>query len=91
MNRLFRLGLHQCVINNVKASAARRYDESRQRIMADMAKGNLIHADETRIVLKGGPAYVWVFATFREVVFFCSETREGDLLEKLLRACLKNA
>jgi hypothetical protein len=35
-------------------------------------------------VLKGKPAYVWVFATFREVVYFYSETREGNLLEKLL-------
>jgi len=84
MNRLFRLGLAQCVINTFKASAARHYDATRQRIMTEMVKGNLIHADETRIVLKGKPAYVWVFATFREVVYFYSETREGNLLEKLL-------
>jgi len=84
MNRLFRLGLRECVINNFKASAARQYDETRQKIMAEMVKGNLIHADETRILLRGKSAYVWVFATFREVVYFYSETREGDLLEKLL-------
>jgi len=84
MNRLFRLGLRGCAINNFKASAARYYAETRQRIMAELVKGNLIHADETRIVLKGKPAFVWVFATFREVVFFYSETREGDLLAKLL-------
>jgi predicted RecB family nuclease len=51
MNRLFRLGLAQCVVNNFKASAARHYDETRQRIMAAMAKGNLIHADEPRQAL----------------------------------------
>ena len=49
-----------------------------------MVKGNLIHADETRFLIKGNPSYVWVFATFREVVYFYSETREGDLPEKLL-------
>jgi len=53
--------------------------------MAAMVKGYLIHADETRIVLKGKPAYVWVFATFREVIYFYSETRESDLLETLLK------
>src|SRR2546430_612144 len=85
MNRLFRLGLAQCMINNFKASAARHYEQTRQKIMAAMVKGYLIHADETRIVLKGKPAYVWVFATFREVIYFYSETRESDLLETLLK------
>jgi hypothetical protein len=85
MNRLFRLGLAQCSINNFKVSAARHYNETREKILVEMVKGNLIHADETRIVLKGKPAYVWVFATFREVVYFYSDSREGDLLEKLLK------
>ncbi len=85
INRLFRLGLGQAVIYSFKASAALRYDETRQKIMAVMVKGNLIHADETRILIKGKAAYVWVFATFREVVYFYSETREGDLLEKLMK------
>ncbi|MEQ1850918.1 MAG: TM0106 family RecB-like putative nuclease [Chthoniobacteraceae bacterium] len=84
INRLFRLGLNQCVISNFKFRGARLYNETRQRILAQMLKGNLIHADETRFLIKGNPSYVWVFATFREVVYFYSETREGDLLTKLL-------
>ena len=84
LNRVFGMRIPECTVNGFKASAARHYDETRQRIMTEIVKGNLIHADETRIVLKGKPAYVWVFATFREVVYFYSETREGDLLEKLL-------
>jgi len=84
LNRAFGMRIPECTVNGFKASAARRYDETRQRIMMEMVKGNLIHADETRIMLRGKPAYVWVFATFREVVYFYSETREGDLLETLL-------
>lgn len=85
INRLFRLGVSQSAIIIFKASAAKRYAETRQNIIANMVKGQLIHADETRIVLKGKPAYVWVFAMFREVVYFYSETREGVLLESLLK------
>jgi hypothetical protein len=85
LNRLFRLGLGQCLINSFKASAARYYQDTRQQIMKEVVKGNLVHVDETRIMLKGGAAYVWVFATFREVVYFYSESREGGLLQNLLR------
>jgi len=49
-----------------------------------MIKGNLIHADETRIAMHNNVAYVWVFATFREVVYFYADSREGDLAQKLL-------
>lgn len=85
MNRLFRFGLGQCLINSFKASAAQHYEQTRQTIIAKMVKGCVIHADETRIVLKGKPAYVWVFANFSEVAYFYSDSREGDLLQKLLK------
>jgi len=85
LDRLFGIRIRECTVNAFKASAARFYDETRRRIIAEMLKGSLIHADETRIILKGKPAYVWVFATFREVAFFYSETREGALLESLLK------
>jgi hypothetical protein len=49
-----------------------------------MVKGNLIHADETRIRLHEKSAYVWVFVTFHEVVYFYSETREGSLVQSAL-------
>jgi hypothetical protein len=49
-----------------------------------MVEGNVIHADETRIRLHGKTAYVWVFTTFRQVVYFYSETREGSLAESSL-------
>jgi len=83
MNRLFRFGLLQS--HHFKECAARYYSETREKIMMGVLRGNLIHADETRILLKGQSAYVWVFATVHEVVYFYSETREGDLLERLLK------
>jgi hypothetical protein len=50
-----------------------------------MLRGTLIHADETPIVLKDGRGYVWVFANFRHVAYFYTETREGDFVQRLLK------
>ena len=68
----------------LKVSAAKVFEETRQSILLHMVKGCMIHADETSINLHGKSAYVWVFATFREVAYFYADTREGDILQKLL-------
>jgi hypothetical protein len=84
LNSFFNLGLLASDVNRLKASAAGFYEETRKRILARLVAGRLIHADETRIVLKRTSAYVWVFASFHEVVFFYAETREGSLLREWL-------
>jgi len=85
MNTMFRLGISDRQVYRLKVSAAKVFEETRQSILLHMIKGPLIHADETRINLYGKAAYVWVFATFREVAFFYAETREGEIPQKLLR------
>jgi hypothetical protein len=50
-----------------------------------MVEGKLIHADETRIKLHDESAYVWVFATWREVVYFYSNTRLTPRLSGITR------
>jgi hypothetical protein len=84
LNRLFGFQLEEREVLRLKASGAEYYEETRKSILARMVKGNLIHADETRIKLHGKIAYVWVFATFHEVVYFYSETREGSFLQSAL-------
>ncbi|MGP8237088.1 MAG: IS66 family transposase, partial [Limisphaerales bacterium] len=84
LNRLFGFQMDENVVHRLKASGAEYYDETRKNILAKMVKANLIHADETRIKLHGKSAYVWVFATFHEVVYFYSETREGELVQTAL-------
>ncbi len=84
LNRLFGFQMDENVVHRLKASGAEYYEETRKGILATMVKGNLIHADETRIKLHGKIAYVWVFATFREVAYFYSETREGSLMQSAL-------
>jgi predicted RecB family nuclease len=84
LNRLFGFQMDENVVHRLKASGAEYYDETRKGILAKMVRANLIHADETRIKLHGKTAYVWVFATFHEVVYFYSETREGSLVQTAL-------
>jgi hypothetical protein len=84
MNRLYGFNLIKTKINYLKASAAKFYTETREAILKAILKGNLVHVDETRVVLHRNTAYVWVITTLREVVFFHSESREGDFIQKLL-------
>ncbi|MEK7675965.1 MAG: IS66 family transposase, partial [Verrucomicrobiota bacterium] len=84
LNSFFNLDISLAEVNRLKASASGFYEETRKRILARLVAGPLIHADETRIVLKNTTAYVWVFTSFREVVFFYAETREGNLLREAL-------
>jgi len=50
-----------------------------------MLKGNVIHADETRIKLHEKTAYIWFFATWQKVVYFYSDTREGSFVQEALQ------
>jgi predicted RecB family nuclease len=85
LNRLFGFRMREIVVRRFKTRGAEYYRETRQNILAKMVKGNLIHADETRIKLHDKTAYVWVFATWREVVYFYSETREGSFVQTALQ------
>jgi predicted RecB family nuclease len=85
LNRLFDLRLATSMVHDLKASAASYYADARESILNKIVKGELVHADETPIKLKDREGYVWVFATFQEVVYFYSDTREGDLLHERLK------
>ena len=84
LNRLFGFRIDEIVVRRFKTRGAEYYRETRQNILAKMVEGNLIHADETRIKLHDETAYVWVFATWREVVYFYSNTREGSFVQSAL-------
>jgi hypothetical protein len=84
LNRLFGFQMDEAVVRRFKERGAEYYRETRKKILAEMIQGNVIHADETRIRLRGKTAYVWVFTSFREVSYFYSETREGSFVQDAL-------
>ncbi len=85
INRLFGLRLATSMVYDLKTSAGEYYAETRERILAQIIRGKLVHADETPIALKDRHGYVWVFVTLHEVVYFYAETREGHLLRERLK------
>ena len=51
----------------------------------NVVAGNLIHADETHVSVKGKDSYVWVFTSMEDVVYIWSETREGSTATDFLK------
>ncbi len=85
LNRLFGFRMQEIAVRRLKTRGAEYYRETRENILAGMLKGNVIHADETRIKLHEKTAYIWVFATWQKVVYFYSDTREGSFVQEALQ------
>jgi predicted RecB family nuclease len=84
LNRLLDLGLTPAATHNMKIAAAEYYEETRQAILLNLAAGNLLHIDETRVSIEGKAAYVWVLTNLHEVAYVYADTREGEFVQTLL-------
>ena len=85
LQQLFKLNLGRSGVNRLKVRAARLYTSTYEAIRNNIIKGKLIHADETTISIEGKRAYVWVLTNLEEVTYFYTETREGDVVQSLLK------
>jgi predicted RecB family nuclease len=81
---LFGLPLTKSAVGHIKSEMAAKYAPTYQSILNQIAKGNLIHADETKGVVLGGGHYVWVFANMTTVAYVYSESRDSGILETVL-------
>jgi hypothetical protein len=68
----------------IKAKMAEKYMPTYRGILQEIANGVLVHADETRGVVKGGGHYVWVFANLTTVAYVYAESRETAIVRELL-------
>jgi hypothetical protein len=61
---------------------AQHYKKTYDALLKSLIQGQLIHADETKVCIKGRSTngYVWAFATMMGVVYVYSPTREGDVV-----------
>ena len=66
-------------------SAAAYYQATYEALLESIVNGRLIHADETSVNLGGRYGYVWVFTNLEEAVYLYSPSREGDLVQQLLK------
>lgn len=85
LNQLFDLGLCRNAVNNQKTRAAEIYKDTYEGILKRILSGKLIHADETKVNIRKGSAYVWVLTNLEEVAYLYTDTREGEMIQSLLR------
>jgi predicted RecB family nuclease len=81
----FNLPLDFRKIHEFKARFAQYYDKTYRRILEKLISGPLLHADETKVNLKKGSCYVWVFTNMEEVAFVLRPDRNASFLHELLR------
>jgi hypothetical protein len=60
------------------------YSETEKVISENMLRSPFIHADETKVNIKGSNWYVWVFTDERHVIFKLTETREATIVHEYL-------
>jgi predicted RecB family nuclease len=84
INQLFHLHLTHTAIHRLKSAATQRYQGTYAGILRKIVTGRLIHADETPVSIGGKRAYVWVFTTLEDVIYYYTKTREGDFLHEML-------
>jgi uncharacterized protein YprB with RNaseH-like and TPR domain len=80
----FGIAIPRQEIHVFKFLFARRYRSVYRKLITKLTTGAVLHADETEVRLRSGKSYVWVFASFEEVVFVRRPTREGNFLRELL-------
>jgi hypothetical protein len=76
--------LNRSTLHNLKIRVAKYHAGTKQQIRERIIRGSLLHIDETRANIKGQSAFVWVITSHKEVAYFLSESREGEIAHKLL-------
>lgn len=85
MKKLFGLPLALGTTKRFKDEAAEKYQITYNTLIKELTSGLLLHADETKISLRTGNGFVWVFANMQQVVYIYNETREANILHTLLK------
>ena len=85
LNLLLGLQLSCTMVNKFKEGAATFYQATHAALLKSIVSGTLVHADETTVSLDGRAGYVWVFTNLEEVVYLYAPSREGDLVQQVLK------
>ncbi len=83
-SRFLGFDLGRGAINNLKARAAQIYKDTYERILANIVRGKLVHADETKVSLQGQSAFVWIFTNLEEVAYVYSDERSNETPKTVL-------
>jgi predicted RecB family nuclease len=84
VSSLFDVALPNSTAYEMKSDLAEKYLPTYHGILRQLVKGSLIHADETKGVVKNGGHYVWVFTNLTTVAYVYAESRESTILDDVL-------
>ncbi len=85
LNQVLSFSLPQTAVHRLKTKASAFYKGTYEGLVRRISTGRLVHADETKVSLKSGIGYVWAFTNLEEVVYLYAPSREGDLVQSLLK------
>jgi predicted RecB family nuclease len=85
LREVFKLNIPQPTLHRFKALVARRYEPTKEAILADLLRGPSLSIDETEARLCKEKAYVWVFAGVSGAYYECRDSRNGQFLTERLK------
>ncbi len=85
LEEFFGLRISPSELHGFKHLMARYYRSAYRASLKRILSGGLLHVDETRIKLRTGTGYVWVFADLEDVAYVYRPTREGGFLREWLK------
>ena len=85
LNQLFGMSMPFGTAAGQKRLASKIYENTYKEILNYIVAGKFIHADETKISIDNHDAYVWVFANHDAVAYVYTDSREGGMVQELLR------
>ena len=86
LGALFGLQMSATSVNCIKISATKQYEATYRGILQRIVEGPLVHADETKVMVKGEAHYVWVFTNLEDVAYVYSESRDASTARETLTA-----
>jgi predicted RecB family nuclease len=86
LSEVFQLPLGSQQFYRFKTAVADYFRPAYDRILTQILKGNLLHADETDVDLRRRKGHVWVLANMEWVYFFYRDSREASFLTEMLKS-----
>lgn len=82
---VFSCRLSDSSVSRLRKQLAEEYASTELAIADRLRSGKLICADEAKIQVRGGTGYVWVFSNEEEVLYRYSRSRDGTVLDEIVR------
>jgi predicted RecB family nuclease len=85
LGEVFKLNIPQSTLQRFKARAAKRYESTKEAILAELLRGPSLNVDETEARLRKEKANVWVYAGVNGTYYEYRDSRNGQFLTERLK------